>query len=115
LCFDAGRKVMASLVHLREPLGAVLRERPDWYWLAYQVYERLVEVDPATVDLLRQEFGNAVGKGGGHHFGPAVAIAQCLGTWPECVDVKHINARGLRINEIEASGEEKGIFRWLNA
>lgn len=102
---------MARLTWLRPPVEAVLQERPDEFWMSYQVWERLQVVDRVAANRLVAEYGPAVGSGGGAHVGPAWAISQCLGRW-DSVEERYLNAQGLRVGRVQASASDRvAIFR----
>ena len=58
---------------------------------AYQIWLLLVDENNPLCDVLRNEYGTAVGKGGGINIGPAQRIALALGrsNLIEFVDKKH--------------------------
>lgn len=102
---------MAKLTWLRPHVEAVLRERPDYFWLSYQVWPRLQLLNPVAANRLVAKYGPAVGEGGGDHVGPAWAISQCLGTWDR-VEEHYLNAQGLRVGNVRASSDDRvAIFR----
>lgn len=53
------------------------------------------------------------GAGGGHNYRADSAIALCLSNWPECVHTSMLRGNGLQVENIKASGEQMGIYRWI--
>jgi len=104
---------MPRFEELREVLGQILKERPNCYWLCYQILIRLREKHPGILDGLEKRYGTGYGQGGGSPYRPDSAIAQCLGDWPECVDVKYLYGWKLQIGDIKATDVIMGIYRWI--
>jgi len=104
---------MPRFEELREVLGQILQERPNCYWLCYQVLNRLRELHPEILDRLEETYGTGYGRGGGAPYRPDSAIAQCLSDWPECVDVQYLFGRDLQIGDIIATDDTMGIYRWI--
>jgi hypothetical protein len=104
---------MPRFEELRDVLGPILQERPNCYWLCYQVLNRLRERHPDVLEVLEERYGTGYGEGGGWPYRPDSAIAQCLADWPECVDVQYLFGRDLQIGDIRASDDAMGIYRWI--
>lgn len=104
---------MPRFEELRDVLGQILQERPNCYWLCYQIMNRLRELQPEVLDGLEGRYGSGYGIGGGAYYRPDNAIAQCLADWPECVDVQYVFGRDLQIGNIRASNDAMGIYRWI--
>ena len=103
---------MPRFEELREHLGPILREHPDCYWLCYQILNRLRELAPEVLEQLEGLYGTGYGQGGGAHFRPDSAIAQCLVDWRECVDVQRLLGKDLSVGDIHASYYWMSIYRW---
>lgn len=103
---------MPRFEELRDVLGQILQERPDCYWLCYQILTRLRELHPEILEDLERRYGTGYGKGGGAHYRPDSAIANCLQDWPESVDVQYLLGRQLQVGHIRASDDPMGIYRW---
>ena len=103
---------MPKFEELRDVLGEILRERPDCYWLCYQILRRLEEVHPDVLERLREKYGTGHGQGGGAYYRPDSAIANCLSDWRECVDVQYLLGRNLQVGNARATDDLMGIYRW---
>ena len=102
---------MARLTWLRPHVEAVLMERPDYFWMSYTVWQRLQLLDSVAANRLVEDYGTAVGRGGGAPVGPAWAISQCLGRWDR-VEEQYLYAPGLRVGNVRASSDDRiAIFR----
>lgn len=107
---------MPRFEYLREPLGQILREDTNCYWLCYQILNRLRERHPDILESLENQYpGQGYGQGGGAHYRPDNAIAQCLTDWRECVDLKYLRGDDLQIGNIRATDEGMGIYRWISS
>jgi len=105
---------MPRLEHIRQPLGEILQEDRQCYWLCYQILHRLGDRYPDVLRALEDEYGSGYGRGGGAHYRPDSAIAACLQDWPEHIDVQYLLGRNLQIANIVATGERMGIYRWVD-
>ncbi len=104
---------MPRFEELRPHLQPILQERPDHYWLSYQILLRLREREPNLLAELEARYpGQGYGKGGGAPFRPDNAISLCLAGWLECVDTRYLNGSEIFVRNIESSAEQLGIFRW---
>lgn len=102
---------MGKLDWLQPHLVPILQERPDYFWISYQVWKRLKATNPVVAKRLVDEYTEAVGRGGGAHTGPAWAISQCLGRWDQ-VEEHYLNAQGVRIDDVHASSDDRvAVFR----
>jgi len=104
---------MPRFEELREALGQILQERPNCYWLCYQILNRLRERNPEILERLEQKYGMGYGRGGGDYYRPDSAIAHCLQDWPEGVDVQYLFGQDLRVGNIRATDDTMGIYRWI--
>jgi hypothetical protein len=104
---------MPRFEELREVLGQILQERPNCYWLCYQILNRLRELHPEILEELEKRYGTGYGQGGGAPYRPDSAIAHCLRDWPECVDVQCLFGRDLQIGDIRASDDVMVVYRWI--
>ncbi|UCC22539.1 MAG: hypothetical protein JSW23_00230 [Planctomycetota bacterium] len=104
---------MARFEEFREALGQILQERPNCYWLGYQIVEVLRERNPEILGVLEKKFATSYGRGGGDYYSTDSAIAHCLQDWPECVDVQYLLGRELQIGDVKASDEVIAIYRWI--
>ena len=80
---------------------------------AYQIWLLLVEEIEPICDRLIEEYGPAVGEGGGDYVGPAQRIAQALGRLgrieTQYLDTRKIVFQGEEI--FRAAGDDCGLFR----
>jgi hypothetical protein len=100
--------------HVREELRRILSDQRDRWWLPYSLWKSLS--DEARTSLER-EHGNAVGKGGGHQYGPASAISQTLAAEARAgrgIEVDKLESNGLSVGETAVSGNPTAIFRWCH-
>ncbi len=98
--------------HVQEKLLRILRDQPDRWWLPYSLWKSLSREERAS---LEREHGNAVGKGGGHNYGPISAISQMLAAEARAgrsVEVDKLESNDLSVGETAASGNPTAIFRW---
>lgn len=100
------------LTELRPQLIAILEERPQEFWLAYSVWQRLLRRFPQEAERLARRYGGhaAIGRGGGVHFGPASYIARSLASHRQ-VEVRRLHASGLNVGTIRASSRSPAVFR----
>ena len=83
---------------------------------AYQIWLLLVGEQNPLCDILVNEYGSAVGKGGGDNVGPAQRIAQALGR-SSLIETHYLDTREIAFHGEEifnASGEDCGLFRLRN-
>ncbi len=104
---------MARFEEFRQALGQILQERPNCYWLGYQIVEMLRERNPEILEVLEKKFATSYGRGGGDYYRSDIAIAHCLQDWPECVEVQYLLGRDLQIGDVKASEEAITIYRWI--
>jgi len=104
---------MPRFDELREDLGQILQERPNCYWLCYQILNRLRERNPEILEVLEEKYSTAYGRGGGDYYSTDSAIEHCLQDWPECVEVQYLLGRDLQIGDARASEEATAIYRWI--
>jgi len=80
---------------------------------AYQIWLLLVEENEPICDRLIEEYGPAVGEGGGDYVGPAQRIAQALGR-SNRIETQYLDTRKIVFRDEEmfgASGDDCGLFR----
>lgn len=80
---------------------------------AYQIWLLLVEEIAQICARLIEEYGTAVGEGGGEHVGPAQRIAQALGR-EDRIETQYLDTRKIVFQGEEmfrASGDDCGLFR----
>ena len=82
---------------------------------AYQIWIILREQNEPICQQLTNEYGNAVGRGGGSNVGPAQRIAQALGHSEQIdthyLDTKRILFHTRQIQAFGPSGQDCGLFR----
>ncbi len=102
-----------ELDEIREEWLTILREHGDRWWMSYSLWFRLSDV---ARRVLEAGHGTAIGKGGGHPYGPISHISKLL-YHTDGVEREHLETRGVSAHneteEIEASGERTAIFRWV--
>jgi hypothetical protein len=102
---------MPRFEEFREALAQILQERPNSYWLPYQIVALLRERNPEILEVLEKKFATSYGQGGGDYYSTDSAIAHCLQDWPECVDVQYLLGRDLQIGDVKANDEVITIYR----
>ena len=78
--------------------------------LSEQKFTILPEQFPEAAATLEAEYGPGAGRDGGAQFRATSYIAMSLADDPD-VDVAHLNTKRLRVEDIEASGDQLGIYR----
>ena len=104
---------MPRFEEFREALAQILQERPNSYWLPYQIVALLRERNPEILEVLEKKFATSYSQGGGDYYSTDSAIAHCLQDWPECVDVQYLLGRDLQIGDVKANDEAITIYRWI--
>ena len=104
---------MPRFDELRDVLGKILQERPNCYWLCYQILKRLRELYPEIVEGLEERCETGYSRGGGTFYRPDNAIAHCLQDWPECVDVQYLFGRDIQVGDIRVPDEAVAVYRWI--
>ena len=77
---------------------------------AYQMWTLLQEEKNPICQTLENEYGTAVGKGGGEHVGPAQRIGVALESSDQ-IETYHLDVRRIELPGIKPSGSSCGIFR----
>jgi hypothetical protein len=80
------------------------------FLIAYQIWLLLQEEDHPICQALENEYGTAVGKGGGANVGPAQRIGVALEASDQ-IETYHLDVRRLHLPGIEPSGQSCGLFR----
>ncbi len=94
---------------IREELLTILREYDDRWWMSYSLWFRLSDVARRALEA---DHGTAIGKDGGHSYGPIPHISKLLYN-TDGVKCKHLETRGVSVRGTEASGDRTAIFRWV--
>ena len=82
---------------------------PENFLTAYQIWHFLKEEGNPLCQALENDYGTAVGKGGGAPVGPAQRIAQALGR-SDHVRTYYLDTRDIIIADIKPSGLRCGLF-----
>ena len=82
------------------------------FLIAYQIWLLLQEEGNPICQALENEYGTAVGKGGGANVGPAQRIGVALEA-SDRIETYHLAVRHLSLPGIEPSGTSCGLFRVL--
>lgn len=77
---------------------------------AYQIWTLLQEAGNPICQTLENEYGTAVGKGGGENVGPAQRIGVALESSDQ-IETYHLDVRRLSLPGIQPSGSSCGLFR----
>jgi hypothetical protein len=80
------------------------------FLIAYQIWLLLQEEGNRICQILEDEYGTAVGKGGGANVGPAQRIGVALESSDQ-IETYHLAVRHLSLPGIEPSGSSCGLFR----
>ncbi len=80
------------------------------FLIAYQIWLLLQEEKNPICQALENEYGTAVGKGGGANVGPAQRIGIALES-SDRIETYHLAVRHLSLPGIEPSGTSCGLFR----
>lgn len=98
---------LLSRVERRKRRGG---KRERVFLTAYQIWILLQEKGNPICQALEQEYGTAVGKGGGDHVGPAQRIGVALES-SDRIETYHLDVRRLSLPGIQPSGSSCGLFR----
>jgi hypothetical protein len=106
-------KIVASCMGLLTKVGKRKRrggkyERP--FLTAYQIWLLLQEQGSPICQDLVNEYGTAVGRGGGENVGPAQRIGVALEASDQ-IETYHLDVRRLSLPGIQPSGSSCGLFR----
>ncbi len=80
------------------------------FLIAYQIWLLLREEGNPICEALENEYGTAVGKGGGENVGPAQRIGAAL-EGSDQIETYHLDVRRLSLPGIQPSGSSCGLFR----
>lgn len=98
-----------ELDEIREELLTILREHRDRWWMSYSLWFGLSDVARRALEA---DHGTAIGKDGGHPYGPISHISRLL-YYTDEVDREYLETRGVSVRGREASGDRTAIFRWV--
>ena len=98
---------LLSSVELRKRRGG---KRERVFLTAYQIWILLREEGNPICQALEDEYGTAVGKGGGENVGPAQRIGVALESSDQ-IETYHLDVRRLSLPGIQPSGSSCGLFR----
>lgn len=100
---------------IRQDLLQLLEaETPGIWLLSYSIWGLLRRNHPDTADYLLQECGEAIGKAGGHPYGPISKISRLLANTTG-VERQEVYTKGFVVEGIPASGGSLAIFRLTRA
>jgi len=99
--------VLLSSVEVRKRRGG---KRERVFLSAYQIWILLQEQGNPICQVLENEYGTAVGKGGGENVGPAQRIGVALES-SDRIETYHLDVRRLSLPGIQPSGSSCGLFR----
>jgi hypothetical protein len=94
-------------VEMRKRRGG---KREPVFLTAYQIWILLQEEGNPICQALENEYGTAVGKGGGENVGPAQRIGVALES-SDRIETYHLDVRRLSLPGIKPSGSSCGLFR----
>ncbi len=80
------------------------------FLIAYQIWLLLQDEGNPICQALENEYGTAVGKGGGANVGPAQRIGIALES-SDRIETYHLAVKHLSLPGIEPSGSSCGLFR----
>lgn len=91
------------------------RQQERRFLTAYQIWLLLLQNNHPICQMLRDHYGNAVGRYGGEHVGPAQRIAQALGKSAQ-IETRYFDTRKVLFRDsggdsFEPSGSDCGLFR----
>ena len=98
---------LLSRVEMRKRRGG---KRERVFLTAYQIWILLQEEGNSICQVLRNEYGPAVGKGGGDNKGPAQRIGVALEASAQ-IDTYHLDVRRIEVAGIKPSGQSCCLFR----
>jgi hypothetical protein len=98
---------LLSKVEMRKRRGG--KQEPV-FLIAYQIWLLLQEEGNPICQALENEYGTAVGKGGGANVGPAQRIGIALES-SDRIETYHLAVKHLSLPGIEPSGSSCGLFR----
>ena len=98
---------LLSRVEMRKRRGG---KRERVFLTAYQIWILLQEKGNPICQTLDNEYGTAVGKGGGKNVGPAQRIGAAL-EGSDRIETYHLDVRHLSLPGIQPSGISCGLFR----
>ncbi len=98
---------LLSRVEMRKRRGG---KHERVFLTAYQIWILLREEGNPICQTLENEYGTAVGKGGGENVGPAQRIGVALES-SDRIETYHLDVRRLSLPGIKPSGQSCGLFR----